>query len=653
MNMVPLLSHFSLPTGLTFVLVPLLGVAAPAQEKYSIGMDLPPGSSWTFQRSQNTQRGRQGSMDGRVLNQSQEDVTLRLSGAVTVLESSKGLPTVLRVTLDPDCQFAKQSSGSPGNPGQSKTVPFGGQTLIVRRFGETIVHDGKLVLPPEVLSELRSLTGHDPTAYPPKPVAVGEEWSVPAEQLAQVLNLNPQNDRAVMNGRLADVQESGGRKTAVIRFTGQIQRRQPDGTILGGQFTVDQTVDVASGQLLAQDTQYQDRSILQTAGFATVTQTTLHSSTRLKITDDPQAIAACAKRPAALSKRQGTVRFTRAVIRDTDLGMDALSLLIPMGWSCEGKVIWRTHPEKPASIPVLISNPKGTEQMAVYPILIFEDGVRENAAAIAAVAGPGAVASAQEHYPEGGSYMYNEVRRVVADPVQFLQQFMIPRFRPDLAEAKIVAVADAPWAAAFLGHAYPSQQNIDLHAARIRLEYLKGGTEMQEDFFLAMSFAPILERELIWQPDLAYSMRAEKGKLEDAAAIFQVVLCSARTDLKWYNRERQAAANVTASIKRSLQASMKMSQIIHETSEEISAGIHASYEKRQAVLDRTATEFCRAIRSVEVYDNPFDQHPVELPSGYNHVWTNPRGEYLLTDNPNLDPIIGDNLDWKRLERPRE
>jgi hypothetical protein len=40
---------------------------------------------------------------------------------------------------------------------------------------------------------------------------------------------------------------------------------------------------------------------------------------------------------------------------------------------------------------------------------------------------------------------------------------------------------------------------------------------------------------------------------------------------------------------------------------------------------------------------------VELPSGYNHAWSNNNGEYIVSDNPNFNPNVGSNLDWQPLE----
>jgi hypothetical protein len=63
-------------------------------------------------------------------------------------------------------------------------------------------------------------------------------------------------------------------------------------------------------------------------------------------------------------------------------------------------------------------------------------------------------------------------------------------------------------------------------------------------------------------------------------------------------------------------------------------------------------DFCRGIRGVELYQNPYEDKPVELPSGYGNAWVNRGGEYILTESPSFNPNIGSNVEWQRIERSR-
>jgi hypothetical protein len=68
------------------------------------------------------------------------------------------------------------------------------------------------------------------------------------------------------------------------------------------------------------------------------------------------------------------------------------------------------------------------------------------------------------------------------------------------------------------------------------------------------------------------------------------------------------------------------------------------------VRDRLNEDFSHHIRGVEAYYNPYEERVVELPAGYDHVWTNRSGEYVLASDPNFNPNVGSNLDWQKIER---
>jgi hypothetical protein len=80
--------------------------------------------------------------------------------------------------------------------------------------------------------------------------------------------------------------------------------------------------------------------------------------------------------------------------------------------------------------------------------------------------------------------------------------------------------------------------------------------------------------------------------------------------------------------------------------------IRRSYEERQTSLDRIHTQFDQYIRGVESYRSPFQDRPVELPSGHRHVWGNALGEYILSDDATFNPNVRFKGDWRQLDRAR-
>jgi hypothetical protein len=65
--------------------------------------------------------------------------------------------------------------------------------------------------------------------------------------------------------------------------------------------------------------------------------------------------------------------------------------------------------------------------------------------------------------------------------------------------------------------------------------------------------------------------------------------------------------------------------------------------------DRVSNQFSQYIRGVDSYYNPLEEKNVELPTGYDNVWVNPLGEYVLAENSSYNPNIGGNQNFQRLE----
>ena len=90
----------------------------------------------------------------------------------------------------------------------------------------------------------------------------------------------------------------------------------------------------------------------------------------------------------------------------------------------------------------------------------------------------------------------------------------------------------------------------------------------------------------------------------------------------------------------------EVSRIISQTNNEISDMIMDSYNKRQETMDHIHENYSDYIRGVEQYRDPFDNKPVELPSGYQYRWRNRLGETIISNNPDDNPNKYSNSDWQ-------
>lgn len=71
-----------------------------------------------------------------------------------------------------------------------------------------------------------------------------------------------------------------------------------------------------------------------------------------------------------------------------------------------------------------------------------------------------------------------------------------------------------------------------------------------------------------------------------------------------------------------------------------------SWEQQQSSQDRQHTQFIKAIREVETW-NDGSNGRVELSSGYNHAWSRGDGSYILSNSPNFDPSsVFQDQQWK-------
>ena len=63
-------------------------------------------------------------------------------------------------------------------------------------------------------------------------------------------------------------------------------------------------------------------------------------------------------------------------------------------------------------------------------------------------------------------------------------------------------------------------------------------------------------------------------------------------------------------------------------------------------------DFSEYVRGVETYKNPYEDRPIQLPSGYRDAWVNRSGEYILSTQAGFDPNVGSTTEWRRMEEAK-
>jgi hypothetical protein len=263
-------------------------------------------------------------------------------------------------------------------------------------------------------------------------------------------------------------------------------------------------------------------------------------------------------------------------------------------------------------------------------------------------------AQCERDLPEGKPYYWREVRRWAGGPRQFVNQFVIPRYRPEARGCKVVKVEDLPQVAAT--HTEMELKTIagaTCRATRTRIEYQVNGKAVEEDIYITMDRIPgqsLYKQEVMWGTEEVICYRAEKGKLDEMTRVLQAIHFSARATPQWFKVVRQVS-EIVAKGTAERQAIMRRSiEQRGKEQGEISDMIWQQYKEQERVTERAHKDFIQTIRGVETYHDPVAKQDVELPNGYKEGWAGPNGTYILTEDPNFNPNVGSTSDWQKMQR---
>lgn len=349
----------------------------------------------------------------------------------------------------------------------------------------------------------------------------------------------------------------------------------------------------------------------------------------------------------------GTFRFRTVSIPDDPsrgVGGEAYRILAPVDWRVAGGIIWKNAASDPAAPWVRMTGPAGQEIGVLPPISFLWN--------------PQMLGM---YYRPGSFYAGTEVQPPVLDPFQCIQRIVIPRYRRQLATARMAGQELLPELAAAGRQKYPQYPNAVFEAGKMRFEYNENGVAMEEDVYVltaAVQFPVGPTVSTMWAPDEIRYSKAPKGTLDAQIPLFQTAMFSLRPNVQWWAKVQQVSQRLAqqqmdmsntavARAMRQQEAANRMSaanRSIAQAGDQINSMIMKGYHDRQATMDRINARWDRTIREVEVYRNPDTGETMELPSGYNAGWVNKSGEYLVTGSLNYDPNSASNGSWTRLEK---
>jgi len=327
------------------------------------------------------------------------------------------------------------------------------------------------------------------------------------------------------------------------------------------------------------------------------------------------------------------------------LGGEALSLLIPAGWTFSGGVQWNQMcPALPATVAFQVCDPHGDAAFEVLPALPF---YWTNNPMVTLT------------MPVGSQYFGSEVRPP-APARQVLQALVLPRCRGQAPGLRVTSVSDLPELAQRVRDASPGASpmaQVTVEAAMVRAVYQVDGRELEEDLRGAVTVhttaAPLMMggmQQILWCADYLFATRAAAGQLDGLADLFQTMMASLQLNPQWYTRYVQCQQGMVQNQVQQIDRIGQVSQYVSRVNDEISEGMAAAYDRQQQAYDAVATSISQAIRGVDAYEDPGQGAQVELPGGYDYAWSNGLGDYYVSDDPAFDPNRYSTANWDKMRK---
>ena len=142
------------------------------------------------------------------------------------------------------------------------------------------------------------------------------------------------------------------------------------------------------------------------------------------------------------------------------------------------------------------------------------------------------------------------------------------------------------------------------------------------------------------------AFRAPAGHEEEARRILATAMSSLRLNPTW----QQGASQILESVRNMEVAESAKRAAILQEAHEYSANLQRrSWEGTEESRDRINEAWGQALRGVDTWSDGSGAN-VALESGYGEAWSRPDGAYILSNDPEFDPKVVLQEDWKRLEK---
>jgi len=341
-----------------------------------------------------------------------------------------------------------------------------------------------------------------------------------------------------------------------------------------------------------------------------------------------------------------TLKFRQfSYVDQQGTGLEVFHFLKPIDWQFDGGITWiLDNPAMPSTVAFRVYNTKGNDEFEAFSNHCFFWTTNLQLLAM---------------FPPGTKYFGSTVK-LPMKAQNAIKKIILPAERQREQNLKIISETDLPELAEAFGAGKQAQSGFgksNASGAKMRFSYTKNGIEMEEEIYAVVENMTFPVKSMrgtffntIWFVDYIFSFKAEKGKLESQTKNFQTITSSFKLNPKWYAKYSNIIENMAQQQITQIRSIGEMSRMLSQMSDQMRTEQMTQFESRSSVYDKVSEKFSDNTLGINRYYDPYEERQVELPSGYNHAWCNNNGEYVLTDNPNYNPNVGSNLNWKELEQ---
>ncbi len=327
----------------------------------------------------------------------------------------------------------------------------------------------------------------------------------------------------------------------------------------------------------------------------------------------------------------------------------AMDLLIPAGWTFDGKVEWANRGcfDDFAAISFHMQSPDGKIIIEGYPSFTWQF-----------VDNPSVQRYLVAENQQGMKVGLKPCPVIQPQPAaNVLTKIIVPHLRPGKTIAAMETSADLDQ---FIKNRTADVQgregqNAQLHAdeARARLKYDADGAPVEE-WISAVSMSQISPsgdgrggRRYDNKAIMIMSMRAPAGQLEANERLLAAVRGSIHLQPDW---ERQYLGMVNQLNTGQQQQRAARDEIIRQFQQQEIAAIQGVIANQQQGSNQAVHAESQYLRGVETYRDPSTGKQYELDNKYGNAWMNSNGsDVILSEDPNLNPSSVQQGSWTPMQ----